>query len=636
MHQTPTPVDPHGSRSPGWSLAIDFGTSNTAAAHTNPVTGHVETLALQHRGSTIPSAVYVESPGQIEVADVAANKAESNPAGFLPSPKRAIPHGEVTVNGYDLPAAAPVAAVLNAVVRRALAAHNGVPPARLVLTHPEDWSPREIDVLRQAAARLDLPATAVETVAEPRAAAHYYSKSHTVAPGSRIAVFDFGGGTLDIAVLHASSEGHFDVVTARGDNSLGGKNFDAALRRWLDDQIDNRDPDLLTYIRTTAPIHERLALDESIRAAKELLSEAPSATVSVPSPDGPERFHITREEFDEIIDPALDRALTLTRSVLSGVEDIDALYLTGGSSRIPLVHERLQQIAQVATLDDPKTVVSQGALTASSTAASTSAQPTASPATLELPTTAPLTDPATVRFQPVTAPHPDTGAPATDPQEPRETTTRTAGKRRAGPALAAAAVLAVVAVGVGGYTLWPQEDQAELDPAASPSSAALQNADTTGDEPTAVPAAGNSIVDSEEVALAALPTPLRSAIDSCEPDGRTDSGALEVSCQLSPDSPLTDGLSRANSVHIAFAIDPAKASRELINIRKRTYEDFAVATNEIIENPARTAAAHISGDENSWFHSRYANEVTSLSLTTYGTDSLDATRQLLTRAGLLN
>lgn len=123
-------------------------------------------------------------------------------------------------------------------------------------------------MLREAAERLDLGSTVLETISEPRAAAHYYSQSHTVTPGSRIAVFDFGGGTLGVAVLLAGADGQFEVISAHGDNGLGGKNFDAALRRWLDEQLDNRDPDLLTHVRTAATMHDRLALDESIRKAK--------------------------------------------------------------------------------------------------------------------------------------------------------------------------------------------------------------------------------------------------------------------------------------------------------------------------------------------------------------------------------
>ena len=54
-----------------WSIGIDFGTSNTAAAHTNPLKGTVEAVGLNHDRTTMPSSVYVESPDRIDVGDVA-------------------------------------------------------------------------------------------------------------------------------------------------------------------------------------------------------------------------------------------------------------------------------------------------------------------------------------------------------------------------------------------------------------------------------------------------------------------------------------------------------------------------------------------------------------------------------------
>ncbi|RZI53424.1 MAG: Hsp70 family protein, partial [Pseudonocardia sp.] len=119
---------------PDWLLGIDFGTSNTAAAHTGAVSGAVEALQLSHNRTTMSSAVFVESPHQIAVGDVATNRAETNPAAYMPSPKRVIGQGVVNVNGYAIASSVPVAAVLDSVMARARAAHAGQAPAQLVLT----------------------------------------------------------------------------------------------------------------------------------------------------------------------------------------------------------------------------------------------------------------------------------------------------------------------------------------------------------------------------------------------------------------------------------------------------------------------------------------------------------------------
>ena len=74
-----------------WILSIDFGTSNTAAAHTNPTRGGVEAVSLSHDRMTMTSSVYIETPDHVDTGDVALNKAEDNPDGFLASPKRVVP-----------------------------------------------------------------------------------------------------------------------------------------------------------------------------------------------------------------------------------------------------------------------------------------------------------------------------------------------------------------------------------------------------------------------------------------------------------------------------------------------------------------------------------------------------------------
>ena len=89
--------EPGGRR--GWTLGIDFGTSNTAAAHTGAVSESIETVQLSHNRTTMSSSVFVESPQAIDVGDVAFDKAQKNPSGFVMSPKRAVPQGSTFVNG---------------------------------------------------------------------------------------------------------------------------------------------------------------------------------------------------------------------------------------------------------------------------------------------------------------------------------------------------------------------------------------------------------------------------------------------------------------------------------------------------------------------------------------------------------
>lgn len=350
-----------------WHLAIDFGTSNSAAAHTSPFGGSVEALALSHRSNLMPSAIFVESDGSTVVSgDSALLAGRRDPSRLVLSPKRFIDHDTIQLEGDDVSTQLVFSAVIREIIDRAKSQHGGDEPASVTLTHPERWSHTALGNLVDAAQEAGVPARNLRTISEPRAAAIHYAAQQRVAAGDHVAVFDFGGGTLDIAVLRAAENGDYRVVAAKGDNSLGGRTIDNLVFRWVIDQIDHDDPDLADSLRK-APASVMNALQENIREAKEMLSDTTSATVTISSPAGERDVLITRDEFTKIISQPIERAAEMTQAVLreAGVESSDTpIYLTGGSSRIPYVQDQLGKVGRVMRLDDPKTVVCRGALVA--------------------------------------------------------------------------------------------------------------------------------------------------------------------------------------------------------------------------------------------------------------------------------
>ncbi len=116
-----------------------------------------------------------------------------------------------------------------------------------------------------------------------------------------------------------------------------------------------------------AQTSDLIGLDRSIRKAKELLSETPDATIDVRVGAQHEAILFTRIEFEELIEPEVLRAVELTATTFRSANvhspnDLRTIYLTGGSSQIPLVHRHLQNLARVVAPDDLKTVVAQGAI----------------------------------------------------------------------------------------------------------------------------------------------------------------------------------------------------------------------------------------------------------------------------------
>ncbi|WP_018020565.1 Hsp70 family protein [Corynebacterium doosanense] len=335
------------------------------------MTDAVESVALSHRSNLMPSAVFLESDSgsdsvSLAVGDTAIGLGRRDPQRLALSPKRYIDHDVMQLGGREVPVPTVIGSVVRSVVERSSAQHGGDKPASVTFTHPEAWSVHSINQLVAAAEYAGVERSAIRLISEPRAAAIHYASQSSIADGSHVAVFDFGGGTLDIAVLRADAGGNFQVVATKGDNSLGGRTVDNLLFRWVLEQVGHDDPDLADYLKS-APISTMHSLDQNIREAKEMLSDTSSATITVSTPEGESDLLLTRDEFNHVIDGAVSRAVELTKSALdqAGVDTATTpIYMTGGSSRIPHMQNRLGELGRVMTLDDPKTVVCRGALTA--------------------------------------------------------------------------------------------------------------------------------------------------------------------------------------------------------------------------------------------------------------------------------
>ncbi|MGW8813081.1 Hsp70 family protein [Gordonia terrae] len=598
-----------------WSLAIDFGTSNSAAAHSGATSRSIEALSLTHTSNLMPSAVFVDTAGTVLVGGAALNSAAQNPAGFIASPKRLIGgQPAIAANGHTLPIYALVAAVMRTIIGRGVAAHAGTMPDRVVLTHPEAWAPQQIQVLTDAARAAGIPAERITTISEPRAAAGHYSRSHALQHGTRIAVFDFGGGTLDIAVLEVTPTNTFQVIAARGDNGLGGKNFDALLQRWVEDRLADRDPDHAAWLRRTAPIDAIQSLQDSIQQAKELLSETPSATITVPGPSKRTTLQITRDEFDEIITPAVDAAVHLTRTTLTDAglthpDQLTALYLTGGSSRIPLIQQRLGELGPVATLDDPKTVVAQGALL-TVLADSAPTQPRGIPEAADLMPTW-HTQPRTLR----------------SPAQPASTRRRWL--RIGGAAVAVIAAAAIVT------TIVTTASGSDDDPTDAPQATETLKTDATPAGPTGED--GGPILTDPDQIRQQLPGALQSQITDCTNGSFTDNGALTLQCTLNENGTFSGlkvagGLSSSLRIHIN--VDDNEAAREVRNLRNGVY---SAGKGAVVEDTNRQAAAEIAPSlSDNEYDISYANTGTGLVLSVSELSSVENARTFLTRSGLIS
>lgn len=359
----------------GYVLGVDLGTSHTVGMLRRP-DGRVRPLLFDGQ-PLLPSAVYVDAERRLHVGRDAVRLGHAEPARFEPNPKRHIDAGTVLLGGAEMAVSELFAGLLGAVAREAVAAVGFLPPA--VVTYPANWGLHRRAVLTDALGRAGWPA-GTELVPEPVAAARYFTDvlRRPVPAGSALAVFDFGGGTLDIAVVRNVGAGRpeFEVAASGGANDLGGLDLDSALVDHLGKQLAGAEPEAwkaLTDPVTLAQWRARRQFWEDVRGAKEMLSR--SAVAPVPVPGVEHAMHLTRDELEAAAGPLIRRGVAEAASVIKAAglapRDLAGLFLVGGSSRVPMVARLLHSELGIAptVLDQPELPVSEGAILAGGTSA---------------------------------------------------------------------------------------------------------------------------------------------------------------------------------------------------------------------------------------------------------------------------
>ncbi|MEZ5376333.1 MAG: Hsp70 family protein [Acidimicrobiales bacterium] len=414
-----------------YSLGIDLGTTNSAAAIADDQ--GVRMLSLGHDGPIVASVIHVTGDGSTTFGRAAVRRAEGDPAGVAREFKRRF-GDETPFLLHGTPVAANDLTLLLAThLVEAATELQGETPTDLVVCHPANWGPFKTSLLSDTLANSALPSHRLVT--EPEAAAIHYAAQSRVADGTTVAVYDLGGGTFDVAILRKTTDGWERIGRPGGIERLGGIDFDTAVfhhvLRSLDLDLDAYDDDDIAVQAGVA----RLRAD--CTEAKHTLSADTSAVVSVLLPGRSEQVRITRGEFETLIAPAIARSLDTFDNTISAAgltyEQLDRVLMVGGSSRIPLVAERVASHTgrPLATDAHPKHACALGAaqLAASTRSASVrapatpSAPPTPStPSSAEQPANPPTPPAATPPSTPAAAaappPTPPADAPAPAPPTP--------------------------------------------------------------------------------------------------------------------------------------------------------------------------------------------------------------------------
>ena len=469
-----------------YSLGIDLGTTFTAAA--TCIDGRTDIVSLGNHAATIPSMVFLRDDGDVIIGDVAQRRGQEQPDRLAREFKRRFGDATPIMLGHTPYSAERLMAAVLTQVSARVAERQGGPPDGVAIAHPANWGPYKIELLRQAAQLGGLGGARLVT--EPEAAAVHFAMGERMDEGDVIAVYDLGGGTFDAAVLRRTGDGFETLAEPQGIERLGGIDFDEAVfshvRSVVGDAIsglDGSDPTARAALNR---------LKEECAAAKEALSDDSETSIPVLLPGLQTQVRMTRAELEDAIRPALRETVDSLRRALDAAnvtpEQLKAVVLAGGSSRIPLVRELVGELGRPVALDaHPKHTVALGAARLAAASAAPSVPPVAPPAPVApvAPVAAPAQAPAPAPLpaDPVLAAVPAAPPPGGSmPVAPPPSGGGSAGRGR-GRLLIVGVLLAAI-LGVGAFLLFGPDGGDQTASTTTPTTSTLTVVSSAPDSST--------------------------------------------------------------------------------------------------------------------------------------------------------
>lgn len=350
-----------------YTLGLDIGTTFTSAAIMHPGSGHsqaAQTVDLGRHGSAIPSVIFLGHDGETVIGEAAERRSMTEPHRVIREFKRRIGDRVPIVVGdlYVKPEDA-FASIARWVVDR-VEAQEGDAPDVVVVTHPATWGAYKTGLVREALAGVGL--AEVTLVSEPEAATLHYVAQERVAQDGPLAVYDLGGSTFDVAIMRRNAGGEFTPLGRPEEiTRLGGADFDDAVFRhavsFAGDGFANLDFEHADALLALS------RLRRECREAKEALSFDAETSVPVLLPAINTQVRLVRSEFEGMIEGSIRATVdAVGRAIETAgirVDDLTAILLVGGSSRIPLVAQLVSEAlgAPVWTDADPSHSIALGA-----------------------------------------------------------------------------------------------------------------------------------------------------------------------------------------------------------------------------------------------------------------------------------
>lgn len=327
----------------GKIIGIDLGTTNSCVA---VMEGGEPVIIPNAEGNrTTPSVVAFTKDGERLVGETAKRQAITNPDRTVTSIKRKMGSDfSVNIDGKDY-TPQEISAMILQKIKADTESYLGETVTEAVITVPAYFTDSQRQATKDAGRIAGLDVKRI--INEPTAAALAYGMDKEEGH-QKIMVYDLGGGTFDVSLLELG-DGVFEVLATRGNNSLGGDDFDEELMDYINEEFKKENG-----VDLKADKMSLQRLKEAAEKAKKELSSTMSTNINLPfitaTSSGPLHLNmdVTRAKFNELTDHLVDKTIKPVKDALKDAglkpNEVDKVILVGGSTRIPAVQEAVKEL----------------------------------------------------------------------------------------------------------------------------------------------------------------------------------------------------------------------------------------------------------------------------------------------------
>ncbi len=323
-------------------IGIDLGTTNSCVAVMEG--GQPTVIANKEGARTTPSVVAFTKNNDRLVGEPAKRQAVTNAENTVASIKRDMgtDNGR-TLNGKKY-SPQQISAMILQKLKDDAESYLGEKVTEAVITVPAYFNDAQRQATKDAGKIAGLEVKRI--INEPTAAALAYGLDNE--KEQKIMVYDLGGGTFDVSIIEIG-DGVIEVLSTNGDTHLGGDDFDNCIIRWMVSEFKTKEGVDLSGDKMAMQ-----RLKEAAEKAKKELSSATTTNINLPfitaTAEGPKHFDmdLSRAKFEDLIRDLVERTAIPVQNAMKDAgltnADLGKVLLVGGSTRIPCVQDKVQQL----------------------------------------------------------------------------------------------------------------------------------------------------------------------------------------------------------------------------------------------------------------------------------------------------